>query len=51
MAWGVYLGEQELKVGAMRVLPRDAFLRELATGNVLGTKSGARRSSSPSRRA
>ena len=34
-AWGVYLGEQPLQVGPIRVLPLSAFQRELAAGRVL----------------
>ncbi|MFM9885699.1 MAG: ATP-binding protein [Burkholderiales bacterium] len=34
-AWGVYLGEQPLQVGPIRVLPLSSFLRELASGRVL----------------
>lgn len=34
-AFGVYLGERPLQDGRLRVLPLDAFLRELAGGRVL----------------
>jgi hypothetical protein len=34
-AYGVYLGEAELRAGKMRVLPLRQFLRELASGNIL----------------
>jgi predicted AAA+ superfamily ATPase len=34
-AWGVYLGEQALLAGPVRVLPLPAFLTELAAGRVL----------------
>jgi len=33
--FGVYLGERPLRVGPVRVLPLDAFARELAEGRVL----------------
>jgi predicted AAA+ superfamily ATPase len=41
-AWGVYLGEQPLQVGPIRVLPLHAFLRELVSGKVLSTGKRAR---------
>ncbi len=37
-AWGVYLGDQALQIGPIRVLPLDAFLHELASGGVFTTK-------------
>jgi predicted AAA+ superfamily ATPase len=37
-AWGVYLGEQPLQAGPIRVLPLPAFLAELAAGRVLAVK-------------
>ena len=36
--FGVYLGERPLRVGPVRVLPLDAFARELAEGRVLRTR-------------
>ena len=35
-AYGAYLGDRPLQDGAVRVLPVDAFLRELSAGRVLG---------------
>jgi len=35
-AYGAYLGDRPLQDGAARVLPLDAFLRELSAGRVLG---------------
>ena len=37
-AWGVYLGDEPLQVGPIRVLPLNMFLRELAAGHVLTVK-------------
>ncbi len=34
-AWGVYLGDQPLQAGAVRVLPLSVFLGELVAGRVL----------------
>ena len=44
-AWGVYLGDQPLQAGPVRVLPLAMFLDELAAGRVLV----ARRASSKRR--
>jgi predicted AAA+ superfamily ATPase len=35
-AFGVYMGTTELKDGPLRVLPLKKFLKELASGNILG---------------
>jgi predicted AAA+ superfamily ATPase len=37
-AWGVYLGDQALQVGPIRVLPLATFLNELAAGRVLAVR-------------
>lgn len=44
--WGVYLGEEELRIGAIRVLPLGAFLRELSDGAVLRPATASRRRAS-----
>lgn len=41
-AFGVYLGDTELKDGTLRVLPLKQFLKELASGNVLVVGRGSR---------
>jgi predicted AAA+ superfamily ATPase len=41
-AWGVYLGDQPLQVGAVRVLPLALFLGELDAGRVLVGRKTAR---------
>jgi hypothetical protein len=40
-AYGVYLGETELKDGALRVLPIGRFLKELSCGTILAPGRGA----------
>lgn len=45
-AWGVYLGDQPLQAGPVRVLPLALFLSELAAGRVL-VASKKRRSRAP----
>ena len=42
-AWGVYLGEQPLQAGPVRVLPLLMFLGELAAGKVLVGKTSTRK--------
>ena len=41
-AWGVYLGDQPLQAGPVRVLPLPMFLAELAAGRVLVGRKTAR---------
>lgn len=41
--WGVYLGDQELRIGAVRILPLMDFLRQLVEGTVLKGDKGMRR--------
>lgn len=39
-AYGVYVGDVELKDGALRILPIERFLKELASGNILAPGRG-----------
>ncbi len=48
-AWGVYLGDQALQIGPIRILPLRMFLHELVSGHVLTMKKSLRAARTSSR--